>query len=654
MRTAPFGSWLSPITSWLSPITSDLITQSSIKVGSVSCDGTDVYWLESRPLEGGRSVLVCKDAGGKVFDVTPKEFNVRTTVHEYGGGAYLVKDKVVYFVNFKDQRIYRQEIGKAPEALTAEAPVRYADMCLDAKRNRLIAVQEDHTTPDQEPITTLCSISLKDGSFEMLIAGNDFYAAPRLSPNGMFMSWMSWNHPNMPWDESIVWCGNVASDGSLSNMRQIAGGPGESVFQPHWSPEGELFYVSDRSGWWNLYRHTDYEGEQDIWVKGADFGYPLWNFGMCTYDFVSANEIACTYWDKGISYVALVDTTNGTNKTFELPYTDITSVKAGNGKVYFRGSSPKESGSITELDLKTGKTTALKKSNDLELDTGYLTEPQSIEFPTAGGKNAFAFFYPPKNKDFQGAAGELPPLIVMSHGGPTAASTSALDLGKQYWTSRGFAVVDVNYGGSTGYGREYRSRLYSSWGIVDVEDCIHAAKYLVDKKLVDGNKLAIAGGSAGGYTTLCALTFFDTFKAGASYYGVSDLEALAKDTHKFEARYLDRLVGPYPVASAIYKERSPIEHVEKLNCPVIFLQGLEDKVVPPNQSEMMVNALRKKGVPVAYITFEGEQHGFRKAENIKRSLDAEFYFYSKIFNFEPAEKIEPIEIENLNLVRSSQ
>jgi dipeptidyl aminopeptidase/acylaminoacyl peptidase len=640
MPTAPFGSWKSPITS-------DLITQSTIGIGSVSIDGTDVFWLEQRPKEGGRNVLVMRDAAGKVTEVTPAPFNVRTRAHEYGGGSYLVKNRVVYFVNFADQRIYRQEIGKEPQAITKEEKVHYADMILDEKRNRLVCVQEDHNTEGQEAITTISSVSLKDGSVEMLIAGNDFYAAPRISPNGMFMSWMSWNHPNMPWDESFVWCGNLASDGSLSNMRNIAGGPGEAVFQPHWSPDSELFYISDRSGWWNIYKHTDYEGEFEIAARQNDFGYPLWNFGMTTYDFVSATELVCSYSDEGTWRLATVDTTKGDFKNFDLPYTDIQSVKAGNGKAYFRASGPAHPAAIVELDLKTGQTTILKQSMDLALDTGYLSQPETIKFPTSGGKDAYAFFYPPKNKDYEGAANELPPVIVKSHGGPTAASTTALSLGIQYWTSRGFGVVDVNYGGSTGYGRDYRSRLYSSWGIVDVEDCINAAKYLVEQKRVDGNKMAITGGSAGGYTTLCALTFHKTFKAGASHFGVSDLEALATDTHKFEARYLDRLVGPYPIAAEIYKQRSPIQHVDQLNSPMIFLQGLEDKVVPPNQSEMMVNALKKKGVPVAYVTFEGEQHGFRKAENIKRALDAELYFYSRIFGFDLADKVEPVEIENL-------
>lgn len=640
MPTASFGSWKSPITS-------DLITQSTIGVSSVSVDGKNIYWLEGRPKEGGRQVLMRRDESGAVTEVTPAPFNVRTLAHEYGGGAYLVKDDVVYFVNYADQRVYRQKVGAEPVALTAEAKVRYADFCLDEKRGRLIAVQEDHTTPEQEAITTISAISLKDGSVEMLIAGNDFYAAPRMNPNGMFMSWMSWNHPNMPWDESYVWCGNVGNDGMVTNMRNIAGGVHESVFQPHWSPEGELFYISDRSGWWNIYRHSDYEGEFEINPQEHDFGYPLWNFGMCTYDFVDAATIACTYSDEGTWRLATVDTAGGAWKQYDLPYTDIQSLKAANGRVYFRGAGPKDPAVIAELDLASGKVNVLKRSIELDLDAGYLSEPQTIKFPSSGGKDTYAFFYPPKNKDYSAPAGELPPLIVKSHGGPTAGATTALSLGIQYWTSRGFAVVDVNYGGSTGYGREYRSRLYNSWGVVDTEDCVNAAKYLVEKKLVDPAKLAIAGGSAGGYTTLCALTFHDVFKAGASHYGVSDLEALAKDTHKFEARYLDRLVGPYPIAAEIYQQRSPIQHVDKLNCPAIFLQGLEDKVVPPNQSEMMVNALRKKGVPVAYVTFEGEQHGFRKAENIKRALDAELYFYSRIFGFDTADKIEPVQIENL-------
>jgi dienelactone hydrolase len=644
MKTAPYGSWASPITS-------ELITRSTIRLGNVTVDGDDVYWLESRPREAGRTVLVRKDASGKISDVTPDPYNVRTLAQEYGGGAYTVHKGTAYFINYSDQRIYRQPLNGKPEPLTAEAKVRYADMFVDEKRQRLVCVQEDHCVEGQEPITTLASISLKDGSVEMIIAGNDFYAYPKISPNGMFMSWLSWNHPNMPWDESCAWAANIGSDGMVTNMRLVAGGSAESVFQPQWSPDGELFYVSDRTGWWNLYRHTDYEGEQAIAPQEAEFGFPLWVFGMSTYAFAGDERIVCTYGSGGRWKFAAIDTTSGALKDYDLPFTAYEYVAATNKHAYFIAGSPTKPSCLVELNLDTGAYSILRQSSDLDIDSGYLSEAVQIEFPTTGGRTAYAFFYPPKNKDYSAPSGELPPLIVHSHGGPTSAATSTLNLGTQFWTSRGFAVVDVNYGGSTGFGREYRSRLYSSWGVVDVDDCVNAAKYLVEQKKVDGNRLAIAGGSAGGYTTLCALAFHKLFKAGASYFGVSDLEALATDTHKFESHYLDRLVGPYPLAKQIYEERSPINHVDGLNCPVIFLQGLEDKVVPPDQSEKMVNALKKRGVAVAYVTFEGEQHGFRKAENQKRSLDAELYFYSRIFNFDTAEKIEPVEIYNLDEAR---
>lgn len=642
MSVAPFGSWASPITS-------DLITQSSIRLGNVVIDGPDVYWLESRPKEAGRTVVVRRDASGVSNDVTPESFNVRTLAHEYGGGAYTVVNGIVYFVNYKDQRVYRQKIGGTPEPLTAEKKCHYADFCVDEQRNRLICVEEDHSAEGEEALTTLIAISLKDGTSEMLIAGNDFYATPRLSPNGMFMSWMSWNHPNMPWDESVVWAANVGSDGLPSNMRKIAGGVDESVFLPQWSPGGELFYISDRNGWWNIYRHTDYEGEQIIADMPAEFGAPQWVFGQSTYCFSSENNVIATYSQRGFGHLSSINVENPENSElteFVLPFTDYQYLQANSTHVYFLAASPTASQALIQLDLKSGATAVLKHSSESQIESGFISAPEAIEFQTTGGKTAHAFFYAPKNKNFQGPNGELPPLLVKSHGGPTSATTGTLSLHIQYWTSRGFAVVDVNYGGSTGYGREYRNRLYDSWGIVDVDDCINAAKYLAQSGKVDEQRLCITGGSAGGYTTLCALTFHDVFKAGGSSYGIGDLEALAQETHKFESRYLDRLVGPYPASAHMYKQRSPINFADKLTCPAIFLQGLEDKVVPPNQSKMMVDALRKNGVPVAYVTFAEEQHGFRQAANIKRALDAEFYFYSQIFGFQPADKIEPVSIEN--------
>ncbi|HBL13170.1 MAG TPA: peptidase, partial [Cyanobacteria bacterium UBA11162] len=467
--------------------------------------------------------------------------------------------------------------------------------------------------------------------------------------------WLSWNHPNMPWDGTQLWVASIQENGLLGEAECIAGGVEESIFQPEWSPDGHLYFISDRSNWWNLYcwRGRGGEGErgrgfvEPLCEMAAEFGLPQWVFGMSTYGFESDHRLICTYTQEGDWYLASLDLETKQLQVIETPYTSISSLQVGNGKVVFMGGSATESTAVVEMDLATREIEVLRQSSELKIDAGYLSIPQAIAFPTENNLTAYAFFYPPQNQDYIAPKGEKPPLIVKSHGGPTASASNTFNLKIQYWTSRGFAVVDVNYGGSTGYGREYRQRLKDRWGIVDVDDCANAAKYLAEKGLVDGERLAIAGGSAGGYTTLCALTFRDSFKAGASYYGVSDLEALATDTHKFESRYLDGLIGAYPEQQELYKARSPIHFTDQLSCPVIFFQGLEDKVVPPNQAQMMVDALKAKGLPVAYITYEGEQHGFRRAENIKRTLEAELYFYSRIFGFELAESVEPVVIDNL-------
>jgi dipeptidyl aminopeptidase/acylaminoacyl peptidase len=639
-QIAPYGSWKSPITS-------DLIVKGSIGVGQVALDGQDVYWSEMRPNEGGRSVIVRRTADGEIVDVTPKPFNARTRVHEYGGGDYTVADGTVYFSNFDDQRLYKQSPNSEPRALTPAVELRYADPIVDKKRGRLICVREDHTGAG-EAVNTLVSISVEDGNDALLlVSGNDFYSSPRLSPDGKQLAWLTWNHPNMPWDGTELWVGNLASDGTLANERRVAGGVEESIFQPEWSPDGTLYFVSDRSGWWNLYRQKEDGTSEALHEMAAEFGMPQWVFGMSTYAFESRERIICAYIERGSSRLASLNTRTLDFETIETPYTDITYLRAAKGLAAFRGGSPTSPASIVKLDLSTGKTETLRRSNELQIDPGYFSIPQAIEFPTENGRTAHAFFYPPRNHDYSQPEAELPPLLVKSHGGPTSAATTTLALGIQYWTSRGIGVLDVNYGGSTGYGREYRQRLKDTWGIVDVDDCANGAGYLVERGLADGNRLMITGGSAGGYTTLCALTFRDRFKAGASHYGVSDCEALAKETHKFESRYLDGLIGPYPERADLYRERSPIHHVDSLACPVIFFQGLEDKVVLPNQAEMMVEALRAKGLPVAYVPFAGEQHGFRRAENIKRALDGEIYFYSRIFGFELADKVEPVPIENL-------
>lgn len=648
-RIAPYGSWKSPITS-------DLIVAGTIGLGGVRLDGDMVYWSEMRPTEAGRNVIVRRTADGQITDVTPSSFNVRSRVHEYGGGAFLVHQGALYFSNFADQRVYRQDKDKEPVAITPEQVWRYADGVIDAQRNRMICVREDHTG-EGEPSNTLVGLSLdgQDSTQTVLVSGSDFYASPRLSPDGSKLAWICWNHPNMPWDSTELWVGEVSADGTIAQAHRIAGGGEESIVQPLWSPDGTLYFVSDRSNWWNLYRWIppvslkkgEAGGVEALCPMEAEFAFPQWVFGYSSYDFESAERLICTYTQNGISYLASVDLTTKTLTPIAIPYTEIGGVHCTRGKVVFNAGSATHPGVIAQLDLATEQLEVLRRSSELEIDPGYLSIPETIAFPTENNLTAFGFYYPPKNKDFQAPENERPPLLVKSHGGPTGSTSAAFNLKIQYWTSRGFAVLDVNYGGSTGYGREYRERLKGQWGIVDVDDCANGAKYLASQGKVDGNRLVIDGGSAGGYTTLCALTFRDVFKAGASYYGVSDLEALATDTHKFEARYLDSLIGPYPERKDLYVERSPIHATQFLNCPVIFFQGDEDKIVPPNQAEMMVDELRAKGLPVAYVLYEGEQHGFRKAENIKRTLDGEFYFYAKVFGFAIADEVEPVTIENL-------
>ena len=641
-RIAPYGSWKSPITS-------DLIVGGSIGLSQPLMDGSDLYWIEMRPTEGGRSVIVKRDALGMVTDINPQPFNARTRVHEYGGGDYAVRDGAVYFANFSDQRLYASIGGATPEPITPIADMRYADAVIDKARGRLLCVREDHTVAGREPVNTLASLSLAGDATtgEVLASGNDFYSSPRLSPDGSKLAWLTWNHPNMPWDGTELWVGTFAENGLLAGSELVAGGNDESIFQPEWSPDGVLYFVSDRTGWWNLYRVNQTGGVESIREMEAEFGMPQWGFGMSTYAFASAERIVGAYIENGFSRLALIDTRTKEVETIGSPYTDIRFVRAAAGQAVMRAGSPTEAATIVKFDLQTRAFEVLRRSSSLQIDAAYLSAPRAVEFPTEGGLTAHGFYYPPTNRDYRAPEGELPPLLVESHGGPTSAATTAMSLGIQYWTSRGIAVLDVNYGGSTGFGRAYRERLKSKWGIVDVDDCANGARYLVGQGEADGDRLMITGGSAGGYTTLCALTFRDTFSAGASHYGVSDAEALARETHKFESRYLDGFMGPYPEEREIYVARSPINFTDRLSCPVIFFQGLEDKVVLPNQAEMMVAALREKGIPVAYLPFAGEQHGFRQAQNIKRALDGELYFYSRVFDFELAEPVEPVQIDNL-------
>jgi len=622
---------VSPYGSWRTPITSDVIVAGVVRLSEPTPSGEETFWIESRPSEQGRNVLVRRDAGGAISDITPAPFNVRTTVHEYGGGAFIIDEGVVYFSNFADQKIYRQVIGSAPQPVTHSEHMRYADGVIDRRNNRIICVREDHTTSDTEAVGTIAGVDLETGDEEVLASGNDFYSSPRLSPDGRRLAWLTWNQPNMPWDGSELWVAEVKEDGSLGERELVAGGRDESVAQPEWSPEGDLYFISDRTGWWNLYELREGKAEP-VQEKDSEFARPQWAFRMSSYS-VQADRIICAFNERGRWQLAKIDRKTRRLEAIETPYTEIAYVRASGDRVVFLAGAPDESTVIAQLDLSANRVEALRRSSSIIIAAAYLSVPQAIEFPTENGLTAHAFYYAPANPDFAAPEGERPPLLVISHGGPTSSASTTLEPMIQYWTSRGIAVLDVNYGGSSGYGREYRRRLNAKWGVVDVDDCINGAKYLVERGLADGDRLIIRGGSAGGYTTLAALTFRDFFKAGASYYGISDLEALEVDSHKFEARYNNSLIGPYPEQRDLYRARSPIHFTERLSCPLIIFQGLEDKVVPPNQAEMMFDAVRGKGLPVAYVPFEGEQHGFRKAENIKRALDGELYFYSRVFGF---------------------
>ena len=632
-RVAPCGSWSSPITA-------ELIVAGTVTLGQIVADDADLYWSEGRPSEGGRTVICRRRADGTIEDVLPAPFNARSRVHEYGGGAFTVHDGTVYFVHDGDGRIYRLVVGTTPEPLTTPGTRRFADLLLDVRRGRLLCVSEEHLEHG-EPINTLVAIDVASGKLATLAAGADFYASATLSPDHERLAWLCWRHPDMPWDSTELWVASLDQVGLPRNARRVAGGSGESIFQPQFGPDGTLHFISDRSGWWNIYRLGD-SGVEALAPREAEFGVPQWVFGMSTYAFTTPKRIVCAFSEQGRWRLGEIDLVACTLREIATPYTDVTSVCACEGAAWFVGGSSVSAPAIVRLHPASGVAEVVSTSSALTINPAYLSQPQMLAYPTGDGEMAHAMFYPPCNRDVGVPVGELSPLLVVSHGGPTSASTTTLNLRLQYWTSRGFGVLDVNYRGSSGFGRTYRRALDGRWGIADVEDCVRGAQYLVQQGRADPARLAIRGSSAGGFTTLCALTFHNVFAAGASYYGISDLEALAQDTHKFEARYLERLVGPYPAERNRYVERSPIHHVERLGRPMIFLQGLDDKVVPPSQAERMVEALRAKGIAVAYVSFAGEAHGFRRAENIRRALEAELSFYGQVFGFEPADRIEPV------------
>ncbi|MBX3071348.1 MAG: S9 family peptidase [Thermomicrobiales bacterium] len=638
-----------PYGTWESPISADLIAGHRIRLVDLCIDGKDLYWSESRPVEKGRYAIVKRSENGDHETMIPAPYNARDRIHEYGGAAFAVFDGVIYFTNYADQRVYRTTAGNTPEPLTTIDDVRHGDFALDRQRSRLIAVREDTLDGGSEPKNSIAAIALSgDGAGEsrILIEGADFYSNPRVSPDGDRLLWLEWHHPNMPWDETELWTGRFDDAGEIVDRTRIAGTEKESIFQPEWSPEGDVYFVSDRTGWWNLYRRAGSE-DTNLTPEDVEYGAPGWNLGASTYAVDTDGTLLVRTASNGVDALILLDPKTGERTPITLPSTEIARVVACNGMALAIVASPREANTVVSLDLATRQVAILRHSIDIDIDRDYLSVPGAITYPTSDNQVAHGFFYPPQNRDFTAPAGELPPLIVESHGGPTGSTSTGLEINIQFWTSRGFAVLDVNYRGSTGYGRAYRDALDGTWGVYDVDDCVYGARYLADEGLVDPDRLLIHGWSASGYTTLAALTFRDDFRAGASNYGISDLEAMVLDTHKFESRYLDDLVAPYPEQKSVYDERSPIQHIDMLSSPLILLQGLEDKVVPPNQAEMMFEAVDRKGIPVAMLLFEGEQHGFRQSQNIKRALEAELYFYGKVLGFEPAGEIEAVEIRNL-------
>jgi len=648
--TAPYGSWASPITT-------DLVaSEGGVSFAYLDISEEGVYWTESRPQESGRSALVFRPHGGEPTDVVPSEFNVRTRVHEYGGGAWFRHGRVAFCSSFDDSRLYRiEEPGAEPRPITPEPSephaLRYADGRVFAGGHLIVCVRELHG--EGEPVNELVVLPA-DGSSEpkVIATGRDFYAAPRPSPDGSSLAWLAWDHPHMPFEGTDLCVADLASDGSLSNGRRVAGSEQESIFQPEWSSDGLLYFVSDRTGWSNLYVERDGEVHA-LTSEEAELGYPQWVFDLSRYAFLADGRIACIFTRAAIDSLELFDPESGNLELLDLPYTTYSSpsLQSHGTRLVFPASTPIDAAAVIELDLDSGDRKILRRSTEVKLDERYISVAQPVDFPGADGLNSHGFYYAPANSDFSGPDDELPPLVVFVHGGPTAHVSPSLDLQVQLFTSRGIAVVDLNYGGSTGYGREYQDRLRGRWGEIDVEDSAAAARYLGDRGDIDLARVQITGGSAGGYTTLMALAVRDEFASGVSYYGVADLVTFHEDTHKFESHYDEYLVGPWPDAIDLYRDRSPVVHADSISDPLLLLQGLDDKVVPPSQAEVIVDALKRRGIPYAYIAFAGEGHGFRKAENIKRASEAHLSFLAQVSGFAPADEIEPIEIEKPDSVR---
>ncbi|MCW5892399.1 MAG: S9 family peptidase [bacterium] len=624
MRRAPYGAWASPLGA-------AQVAAASLRFGDLVTTGEAAYWVETRPDEGGRGVLVRWAPGGEPEDVLPAPWSVRTRAHEYGGGALAAQGAVVCVVHDGDQRLYRVGPDRTPVALTPAGPWRWADASIDVARGRLVAVRE---ALGERTTHVLAAVPLDGGAAPVpLVAGDDFYASPRLSPDGTQLAWLAWSHPRMPWDGTELWVAPLDAAGRLGPRARVAGGPRESVLQPEWSPEGALHFVSDRSGWWNLHRWQDGVAEP-LCPLAAEFGVPQWVFGLHLYALAPDGAVYCAVGRDGTWQLGRVPAGGGPLRVLDAPFTEVSAVRVAGRTLVLRAGAPALAPAIVARDLAGDVARVLRRAGD-DLDPARVSTPTAVRFPSAGGREVHALHYAPCNPDHAAPPGTRPPLLVRCHGGPTAAASSALDPALQFWTSRGFAVLDVNYGGSSGYGRAYRERLLGQWGVVDVEDCVAAARHAVAAGWADPARTAIRGSSAGGFTVLCALAFHDVFRAGVSWYGVGDLEALAHETHDFEAHYTDSLVAPWPEGRALYRARSPVHAAARIGVPVLFLQGLEDRVVPPAQAEAMVAALRARGRSCAYVPFAGEGHGFRRAATIRRALEAEWSFYAQVFGLPP-------------------
>ncbi|MGH8371996.1 MAG: prolyl oligopeptidase family serine peptidase [Gammaproteobacteria bacterium] len=614
--------------SWSSPISAELASGSNLRLMQPCMHAGWTYWIESRPAEQGRCVLMRGKPGQEPETLLPEPFSARSRVHEYGGGAYAVHAEIVVFVNNEDQQIYLRSNG-AIRRLTDATGSRFGDLLFDAMHARLICVREQHGTERNQPENSLVAISLKNGAIQTLAQGHDFYSSPALDHDARQLAWLHWDHPQLPWDGCELHCAELDNEGAIKSASKVTGDEDESLFQPQFAPDGALHFISDRSGWWNLYKVTDRDIVA-VTTDNADYGLAQWNLGMSRYGFDDNDAVLAVRTVDARAELVCIE--SDTQRIQALPLTQIDHLFVHGDQVTLLAAGPR-----TPATIYTGRAAqhVLRRSTELELDAAYISVAQAIRFPTAEGEPAHAWYYPPCNADFRVPDTERPPLIVKCHGGPTAMNGDGLEPRIQFWTSRGFAVVDVNYRGSSGFGRTYRRSLHGAWGLKDVEDCIGAARYLADQGLIDPDRIAISGSSAGGYTVLSALAFHDYFRAGAVYYGISELASAMTDTHKFEARYGDRLLGPWPEAEAVYRDRSPLYAAENIKCPVIFFQGLRDRVVPPDQTERMVAALRARGQSASYVTFPEEGHGFRRADSLRRALEEELAFYADVFGFTP-------------------